>query len=140
MKENLFEKFVSDKDFDVLNCTNRWNGHRVQRNETVAEHTYFVVFFSRMLLELLYRGRKNTPLEVYRDVMDRALYHDLSEVFDHDVNYAVKYNPWNGEQIKKLLSEYVRERAKEKFVTENNMGDDNSIVESANALLYQQFD
>lgn len=141
-KLNFFENLALDKDFDALNCINRWNGSRVQRNETVAEHTYFVVLITRIMLETLFMDIENIPVKFYRECIDYALFHDFSEMFDRDVTHRLKYNPWNGEKIRECISVFVKNCAVEKYkkkkdlCTSEHCG--NAVVVS-NKFLANQF-
>lgn len=102
--KTFFEYYLEDKNMDVLNNLNRFNGLRTIKNETVAHHSYHVTLFSRVLaIEL---GIKDSDLLLR--IMDYALLHDAEEAFDFDVNHTVKYNEYNGVKIRELLSDYTR--------------------------------
>ena len=56
--------------------------------ESVAEHSYFVAVYSRVLAH--YAEKKGYKVDV-KEVLDRALMHDAEEVFSSDIVYPFKH-------------------------------------------------
>jgi len=110
-KRNFFQQFLEDKDLIILDNLYRFNGLLLINRESVREHTYNVLLFSRLLAKELGINKKSLLLEV----MDYALLHDVCEIFDFDVNYTVKYNSYNGESIRTVLDNYTKFRMNEKL-------------------------
>lgn len=102
MKKNIFEKILYEKEFDVLNNLKRWNGLRLLKEETVAHHTFLVILFVRILCEEIFKDEKRKL-----QVIDLALFHDFSEMFDYDINHEVKYNEFNGKRIRDELKQFI---------------------------------
>lgn len=109
---NIFEQIMLDEDFAVLTALDRWNGtHRI-RKETVAEHSFLVILFTNLLVEEIYD--ENQIVEKLQAVQ-YATFHDAKEMFDFDVNHVLKYNSFNGENIRSELDSYTNHKTAEKF-------------------------
>lgn len=111
---NIFEVIFSDGDFDALNQTTRWNGKRVIQKESVGEHTNMVVFFTRLLVEELYDGNSQYSSKCL-EAVTLAIFHDFGEFFTGDVLHTVKYNQFNGSEIRDLLDDFVSKQLEIKF-------------------------
>lgn len=90
-----------------LDTINRWSLNRVIKNETVAQHSYWVAFFTCCIVEELITEKNSQKNEIKLKCIRYALFHDLDEVFTGDVSHQLKYNENNGEEIKKLIDEYI---------------------------------
>ena|ERR1035437_6153860 len=100
---NVFEELFKDPNFDVLSNLERWNGTRLIKKETVAEHSYLVALFTRIMAENIYGDN----YEMVLLALDYALFHDIDEMITGDINHIVKYNDMNGEVIRQALEDYV---------------------------------
>jgi len=98
----VFEDVLNKKEFDVFYNLKRFNGLRINKEETVAHHTYFVVFISRILAENLF-----CDASYKLAISDMALLHDFKEMYDFDINHTVKYNDFNGEEIREIIDKFV---------------------------------
>lgn len=112
----IIDKIFQDKDFDALNQTTRWNGKRVIKTESVAEHTNMVALFARFLAEEIYEGSSKYASKCL-EIVTLALFHDLDEIFSGDVSHSLKYNKMNGVMIKNEIEKYVEFSLKNKFST-----------------------
>ena len=91
MKEEIKEigRFISKAQ--ALNYVRRWNFYPTTRNESVAEHSFWVAFYSMMLI-LINADRAQTREEV-AEILTAALFHDLEESITGDMPTLVKrYN------------------------------------------------
>ena len=116
MKENLIFNLVFDPIYDKLNHLNRWQGVRIQGNETVSQHSFWVVVFSRILSEQIF---KENAFETKLMISDYAFTHDMDEFITGDINHEVKYNGYNGEVIRGALDSYVRTFLLSKYDKQN---------------------
>lgn len=109
---NIFDEIFTDPDYDQLNNLVRWNGLNRNNNESVAHHSFIVAWFSRLLVEeLLPVGFEPFKLAV----TTYAVFHDFDEMFSGDITHDVKYNSYNGTQIKKLIDDFCIQMTKQKF-------------------------
>ena len=113
---NYIGEMLIDKEFDILLNLERWNGHRVEKEENVATHSFFVALFARLFAEAIF-GAKESQLK--KEVMEWGLTHDYRETFDYDINHSVKYNEGNGEQIRKLLDDFTDREMQKKYIEKN---------------------
>ncbi len=128
---DLFD-FIDDKEFDVLNNLYRFNGLRTIKQESVAHHTFFVVLFSRLLAEDMLTLEQ---LQLKLAIMDYALLHDFGEMYSYDIVYPVKYNSFNGKEIKKSIEEYEKYRLEWKFKQFNEKRFLNSLLEENSGFI-----
>lgn len=110
-EENLVSLLTRDKQYDSLDKIIRWNGVDVEQSESVSTHTFNVIFWSAIFAHLTFCSEDSdniiTDSELKLMIVNKATFHDFTEIFDHDVNYKVKYNPINGSEIRALLRDYV---------------------------------
>lgn len=112
----MIEKILKDRDLERLNDIYRWSFYKVHKHENIPQHSYWVIFFSNLLIEEL------NPAGYLEDVFDfklktlqQALYHDLDEIFTGDISHEVKNNGYNGGVLKELLSNLARIEMLNKF-------------------------
>jgi len=112
MKTSVFEKIIIDEDFDCLNNLIRWNDSKRNKNETVAHHTFLVIWFTRILVENLFDSEDH---QIKLEITTLALFHDFDEAFTGDILHPFKYNDFNGEEIRRLIREYCDHRVNTKY-------------------------
>ena len=107
---NIFEQFLNDEDFDQLNNMVRWNGMNRIKDETVAHHSFMVAWFSRVLAEeIFYEDTIKLKITEY------GLFHDFDEMFTGDVLHPLKYNEFNGVEIRNSIDEFLEYKINKKF-------------------------
>lgn len=110
--DNIIWKLINDPFFDGLNQIDRWQGHKTIKKESVAQHSFAVVLFSRVLAEQIF------PEDDYKSklqVTECATFHDFDEVISGDLSHGLKYNETNGAQIRELLEKYIDIELSKKF-------------------------
>jgi len=110
--DNIIWKLINDPFFDQINHIVRWQGHKTLMKESVAQHTFSVTLYARVLAESIF------PLEDFETklrIADYALLHDFDEVITGDVGHSVKYNKTNGSRIREELKEFISVEIMEKF-------------------------
>jgi 5'-deoxynucleotidase YfbR-like HD superfamily hydrolase len=107
---------INDSELSVLDSINRWNMNQVIKTETVSQHSFWVVFYSHIISEALFPGyEKVNDICLKLDVLRKATFHDLEEIFSGDVNHIVKHNKLNGIQITEQLDLFCEAEMREKF-------------------------
>ena len=67
----------------------RFNFHRVNRRQSVAEHSFFVALFAEEFSKVIYpEYSEYNPRAL--DVMRLALYHDIEEAVTGDIPYLIR--------------------------------------------------
>lgn len=73
-----------------MRYVHRWSTSRVHFPENVAEHTFFVAFYSLMICQWLKRTQRlNVDVG---DVLTRAILHDVEEARSGDIHRPFKYS------------------------------------------------
>lgn len=109
---SVFDNIFTDPDYDQLSNLVRWNGLNRNNNESVAHHSFIVTWFSRIIIEeLLAHGHEEFKL----DVITYACFHDFDEMFSGDIAHGVKYNDFNGKEIKELINNFCKFKTEQKF-------------------------
>jgi len=89
--------------FHRLSHVNRYSSIPTIRKENVAEHSWYVAFYSYLLAKDLERRYKDEELEIdYGKLLGRALLHDLDESLTGDFLRIIKYGH---PDLKKALDE-----------------------------------
>lgn len=87
--------------------------------ESVAEHSYYVAFFSMMLAEDL---MKNTGIKIdLGKLLSRALIHDIDEVFSGDFIRMFKHNNVEVEESINRTSQHLMEGFTSKYPAGQNL-------------------
>lgn len=105
-----FEKLLYNDSFDELNNMVRWNGFNRIKDETVGHHSFIVSWISRILAEEIFEDC--TPKLL---VSTYGIFHDFNEFITGDMNHVVKYNPFNGSELRKNLNDYIQIVVDDKF-------------------------
>lgn len=94
-----------------LDNIKRFNGCSLIKEESVSQHSYWVVFYVNLLLKNIFKdaydGEKINYLSLYHITIRKAMFHDFEEVFVSDVVFNVKYHPAIGSVIKDALTNIV---------------------------------
>lgn len=106
----IFKRILNDPDFDQLNNMIRWNGISRMKDETVAQHSYMVSWFSRIIAEEIFESDA-----IKLKIVSYALFHDFDEMFTGDLLNPLKYNEFNGVEIRNCIDEYLQFKIKNKF-------------------------
>lgn len=124
-------------DIYMLKDVIRYNCRKHLKDESVAEHSFYVALMSLMICE----EKKITDKEIIRKVLIKSLLHDMPEIELNDITHNVKERL----NLRKHLKEYEDQYYVEKFPGYANlMSDDsdnivNRIVLFADALSVKQF-
>lgn len=98
MALNLTELLLGEAQ--RLSFVDRFSTTKVLRKENVAEHTFYVTFYSMVIIEWLdAKGFQFQPCDRY-DTMVRALMHDVEECRSGDFPRPFKYS---NQALKELL-------------------------------------
>ncbi len=100
----VFDKIFFDEHFDQLNNMVRWNGLNRIKDETVAHHSFIVTWFSRILAEEIFA--EDCVTEKLR-IITYATFQDFDEMFTGDINHNLKYNKFNGGQIRAAIHDFI---------------------------------
>lgn len=122
-----FEKILFLTQFDQLNNMVRWNGFNRITDETVGQHSHVVSWLTALLCEEIF-DNDSPKLEAIRF----AIFHDSNEYITGDVNHNVKYNEFNGTEIKRNLDEFIN------YFVDNQFPKNNPINRLLNSMLKEE--
>jgi len=88
IKELLFGEITH------LSNVNRYSGMRLNQNESVAEHSYYVALFSYAISEHLESKFPELTIELSK-LLTRCLLHDISEAISGDIIRPFKHSDTN---------------------------------------------
>lgn len=119
----MIEKLVNGDHLKRLDNIVQWLEHDGFTRESVAEHSFKVAVFTRAILEEVFGSddniEKSLDIEILRfklNCVTHALHHDFDEaIFLRDVSHNVKYNKFNGTEIRHAIDVYVRHQFEEDF-------------------------
>lgn len=124
-------------DVYMLKDVIRYNCRKHLKDESVAEHSFYVALLALMICE----QKHIEDNDIIRQVLIKALLHDMPEIELNDITHNVKERLHLTEFLKKFEDEYYAE----KFPTYSDLmaNDDDNIVNRivlfADALSVKQF-
>jgi 5'-deoxynucleotidase YfbR-like HD superfamily hydrolase len=119
---NIFKEIFNNPIYDQTNNMVRWNGLSRIKDETVAQHTYIVTLFSRIIFEEVFSlSEINESIRniILVEILTYALFHDFDESFTGDILHNFKHNSFNGDKFVKHTNEYLNEVKIDKFNSGN---------------------
>lgn len=133
-------KKILDKLDEIYKLKNlvRYNQRARIRPESVAEHSYFVVLFTRLICE-----EYDVPRDIERLAIDYAISHDIPEIHISDIPWPVKNdNPALEKVLNKLENDFMKKEFPlfhKSFVQIKETPVANTIVELADILSVLQY-
>lgn len=111
----MLEKIFNGTYLSRLDNIVQWLERDRHNQESVSQHSYKVTIFARVLLEEIF-GENNSEdvLKFKLDVVTLAMLHDWDEALIlRDLSHDMKYNSFNGDEIREevnKLSEHIAKR------------------------------
>lgn len=100
----FFEILYSDKFMSRFDTIERWSNWHTIHRETLPHHSWWVTMITKMLCIEFEFSEKDTYY-----ALEYALIHDLDEGFSGDLDHALKYNKYSGDEVRESLDEFNRE-------------------------------
>ena len=133
------ESIISDEELmqlyqlkDVI----RYNCRKHLKDESVAEHSYYVALFAMMIC-----NKHHVSDKTKIDAISKALLHDLPEIETNDITHDVKEKLHLRPLLKKYEDEYYEKNFKQNAALMKDDSDNlvNAIVLYADILSVRQF-
>jgi 5'-deoxynucleotidase YfbR-like HD superfamily hydrolase len=104
------KKFI--EKIEALDNITQWSERDSIIKETVSQHSFKVAAIANYLLqkiELEIKINDNVKFARFKyNVLAYAIMHDFDEaIFGRDVSHIVKYNKFNGDEVRKAIDDYV---------------------------------
>lgn len=113
----MIEKIFSGDYLKRLDNIIQWSEKDVFTRESVSQHSYKVTIFCRVMLQEIFGDLSECTDKIQTFAMrcvDHAMFHDWDEaLLLRDISHETKYNPYNGEEIRRVLdnlSQYLSVR------------------------------
>lgn len=114
-----------------LDNIKQWQEMDVFNHESVSQHSYKVAIFCRVLLEDIFGSDNQSEFRLR--CLSRALLHDWDEALIYrDMSHEIKYNSFNGSDIRRVLDDFVRNKAKIEFAE----GEGNTQSDASKMMIY----
>ncbi len=101
---NTIAEQIFNTELTSIDWIDRFNKTPTIKRETVSQHSYWVILFSR-LIAAAYTKKPNFTFIIA--CVDAAITHDYDETITGDVLFDFKHNLLNGEEVCKLIDDYV---------------------------------
>ena len=111
----------------------QWLEKDTIKKESVATHSFKVSVFCRVLLEDIFGNNTDDAkiLKFKLDCVTFALLHDWDEaLICRDISHEIKYNEWNGEELRALLDKLSSHYALQEFGPLNENDSCDMIIEN----------
>jgi 5'-deoxynucleotidase YfbR-like HD superfamily hydrolase len=104
------KKFI--EKIEALDNITQWSERDSIIKETVSQHSFKVAAIANYLLQKIESQiiiNDNVRFCRFKcDVLSYAIMHDFDEaIFGRDVSHVVKYNKFNGDEVRKAIDDYV---------------------------------
>lgn len=101
ISNNKLLNFILDKPRKLAHIE-RYSTFQLVGHETVAEHSYFVALYARVLCAYV-----KYPVNLQL-VMERALFHDIEEAVSGDIVHAFKYSGQLREELDRINNQTIK--------------------------------
>jgi len=137
----MIDKIVTGSHLKRVDNIIQWQERDVFQRESVSQHSFKVSVFTRIILEDIFEdifGDRdfNGRIDKFKlDCVTHAIFHDFDEaIFLRDAAHSIKYNKFNGLEIREAINHYVEHQFFEEFKEDDGVESDsvkmlhNSIV------------
>lgn len=101
----MIKEFLKSKYVDKLDRIECWEEKYHLNKETVSMHSFKVAAYTAILLEDIFPDMYN---DIKYNALKYAVFHDLDEaIILRDISHQLKYNTFNGEEIRNAIDRYV---------------------------------
>lgn len=116
----MIEEIVAKSYLKRLDNIVQWLERDTFNRESVSQHSFKVAVFTRVLLDDIFGDIKDFQIERFKmDCVTHAIFHDFDEaIFLRDVSHNVKYNEFNGNDVRKSIDEFVEYEFNKEFAQE----------------------
>lgn len=113
----MIDKIVTRSYLKRLDNIIQWQERDVFNKESVSQHSFKVSVFTRVLLDDVFGDSHDFQLEKFKlDCVTHAIFHDWDEaIFLRDVSHSIKYNEFNGQDVRNAIDEYVNHEFSKEF-------------------------
>jgi len=105
----MIDKIVTRSYLKRLDNIIQWQERDVFNKESVSQHSFKVSVFTRVLLDDVFGDSHDLQVERFKlDCVTHAIFHDWDEaIFLRDVSHSIKYNEFNGQDVRNAIDKYV---------------------------------
>lgn len=113
----MIDKIVTGSHLKRIDNIIQWQERDVFQRESVSQHSFKVSVFTRVILEDVLGSNDYGRYDKFKlDCVTHALFHDFDEaIFLRDIAHSIKYNKFNGQEIKEAINHYVSHQFFEEF-------------------------
>lgn len=104
-KDTTLFGFITDELVASVDDLNRFPKSKTIKSENISSHSWWVIMCTDLLLEVVFPLQ--SPLFKLR-VLRYALFHDFTETITGDIDHLVKYNSYNGINIRREIDAYEK--------------------------------
>lgn len=124
----MVEKILNGNYLRNLDNIRQWEEKDTFNKESVSSHSYKVVVFTKIILEKLFENEikisNEEVLEFKLECVNYAIFHDWDEaLLLRDNSHELKYNNFNGDEIRKALNLFSRHMSAVEFTERGDNGE-----------------
>lgn len=120
----MIDKIVTGSHLKRVDNIIQWQERDVFQRESVSQHSFKVSVFTRIILEDIFDGVEfNGRFDKFKlECVTHAIFHDFDEaIFLRDAAHSIKYNKFNGLEIREAINHYVEHQFFEEFKEDDGM-------------------
>lgn len=129
-----------DRNFLALDNISRFNKSTRIKDESVSQHSHWVTTFTYLICEsALLEQHSIEAMNFKYKCVSKAIFHDFDEGVGDDVSFDLKYNSFNGDNIRREIDAFVKFKIKEQYEDEGSIGQTviKSCEEDQENLIYK---
>lgn len=117
----MIEEIISKSFLKRLDNIVQWLERDTFNRESVSQHSFKVAVFTRVLLDDIFGDIQDFRVERFKmNCVTHAIFHDFDEaIFLRDVSHNVKYNEFNGNDVRKSIDDFVEHEFNKEFAKES---------------------
>jgi len=117
----MIEEIISKSYLKRLDNIVQWLERDTFNRESVSQHSFKVAVFTRVLLDDIFGDTQDFRVERFKmNCVTHAIFHDFDEaIFLRDVSHNVKYNEFNGSDVRKSIDDFVEYEFNKEFAKES---------------------
>jgi 5'-deoxynucleotidase YfbR-like HD superfamily hydrolase len=107
-----------------LDNIKQWLEYDRHQQESVSQHSYKVSVFAMSIMDYFWpTGTENAEVLRFKyQTLKMALMHDFDEaILRRDITHEVKYNAYNGFEVRMVLDKFVEHQLNEEFGEESDV-------------------
>ena len=119
----MIKEAIQGGYLEKLDRITQWEEKEVLHHESVSQHSFKVAVYTKAILDDIFGSESDEKIAEFKyKTLSYAIAHDFDEaILLRDISHELKYNPFNGADIRLALDNYVDHVLKQDSFLKNMM-------------------